>query len=211
MKKVVFILVLFLPFLVSGQQKNESPIKRNTIYFEAFGQGLYNSFVFDRLYRVDKKIKTSINTGITIIPHPELFVLGTPISYNYIFGKTNHHLELGIGFTFMHIRFGNIRSSRGYDVNGIKFEESFIGYENNIYTYFTPKIGYRFQKPQGGFFFRITATPPVAGINRIGGIKGGKYDNYYKPEIQFFKSAAFYEPFRIWPWAGISFGYTLKK
>ena len=211
MKKIIIkVIILSCPLWLFGQENKE--MKRNSIYIEAFGQGLYNSISFDRLYHTDKKIKTSFNCGLTIIPSSELFVLATPIAYNFLFGQKNHHLELGLGFTAMYIRRGKITVGRGLTENGVTYQEEFIGHENAYFTYFTPKLGYRFQKPAGGFFFRFTFTPPIAGINRYGGTKGGIYDDKMDNSYtEYFKSAAFFEGFKIIPWGGISFGWTLKK
>jgi hypothetical protein len=212
MKKIILQSIIFLSPIASFGQENvtRTETKRNTIYIEAFGQGLYNSFTFDRLYNVDKKIKTSFSAGLTTIPHPELFVVGTPVSYNFLFGQKNHHLELGIGITPMYLRQGRIDCSESVtDANGVIQTNSFVGYQNNFYSYFTPKIGYRFQKNTGGFFFRFTFTPSVAGINAIGGVQGGNLIKRNQ-EIQYFKYAAFFEPNKIFPWAGISIGWTLK-
>lgn len=212
MKKIIVQTILFLSPIISFGQENikSSEIKRNSIYFEVFGQGLYNSFSFDRLYNIDKKIKTSFTAGLTIIPHPELFVLAAPISYNYIFGQKNHHFELGIGFTAMYLRQGRISASEVYvDSNGVSQTNNFVGHSNDFYSFFTPKMGYRFQKYTGGIFFRVTLTPPIAGINKIGGVKGGKYNSDWS-YTEYFTSAAFFG-YRAFPWAGLSIGWTLKK
>jgi hypothetical protein len=213
MKKIIIqTIVILSPILSFGQEIiKATEIKRNSIYIEAFGQGLYNSFSFDRLYNVDKKVKTSFSAGLTIIPHPELFVLGIPVSYNYLFGQKNHHLELGLGITGMYLRHGRISASESVtDINGVTQTNNYVGHQNDFYTYFTPKIGYRFQKNSGGLFLRLTLTPSIAGINSIGGTQGGKLIKQNR-EIQYFKSAAFFEPYKIFPWAGISIGWTLKK
>jgi len=112
MKKYCILIAIALgPIFTFGQ---ETIVKRNTFYFEAFGQGLYDSFSYDRLYRTSKKIKTSITAGLTLIPTKELFVLGAPISYNFLFGQKNHHLELGVGFTVLRIKMGNIDYTESY-------------------------------------------------------------------------------------------------
>ena len=212
MKKIIIQTIVFLsPIIAFGQENvKATELKRNSIYLEAFGQGLYNSFSFDRLYNVDKKIKTSFSAGLTIIPVPELFVLGVPVSYNYLFGKKNHHLELGFGFTAMYLRQGRIIAAEGYiDNNGLSQTNNFVGHSNEFYSFFTPKIGYRFQKPSGGLFLRLTLTPPIAGINKIGDVKGGKYNSGWT-YTEYFTSAAFFG-YRVFPWAGFSIGWTLKK
>lgn len=213
MKKIIILTVIFLcPFITIGQQNIKViEIKRNSIYFEAFGQGLYNSISFDRIYKIDKKIKTSFSAGLTIVPTSELCVLGIPASYNYLFGQNNHHLELGLGLTAMYLRFGKLSVSEGLtDVNGNTQTNNYIGYQNNFYSYFTPKLGYRYQNKNGGLFLRLTLTPSIAGINSIGGTQGGKLIKHNR-ETQYFKSAAFFEPYKIFPWAGISIGWTLKN
>ena len=78
-----------------------------------------------------------------------------------------------------------------------------------FFSFFTPKIGYRYQRPEGGFFFRLTFTPPIAGINIYGNTKGqgqSMSDSYN----EFFTSAAFFGS-PVFPWGGLSIGWTLKK
>lgn len=208
-KGIVSALIFCLPLCVMGQV-NDSEIKRNTVYIEAFGQGLYNSLSFDRLGNIDKKVKTSFSAGITLIPSSELSVFAIPVSYNYLFGQGNHHLELGLGFTPMYLKSSGIHASIGYtDANGVAQYDEFIGYTNEFYSFFTPKVGYRYQKPDGGIFFRATFTPPVAGFNRIGSIQGGKVIVEMEPYNEIFSSAAFFGR-KVFPWAGLSIGWTIK-
>ena len=212
MKKNLLLPLLFLlPFISAAQGPSETPaIKRNSAYAEIFGQGLYNSLSFDRLYNVDKKVKTSFSAGLTLIPSPGLFVVGLPVSYNFLFGQKNHHLELGIGFTAMYLRRGNIEVTEHlYDPQGAMSVNNYIGNATDFYSFFTPKVGYRYQRPEGGFFFRLSFTPPIAGINHIGDTKGGKSD-YDWSYTEYFSSAAFFgRP--VFPWGGLSFGWTLKN
>ena len=113
--------------------------------------------------------------------------------------------------TAMYLRQGQINASESVtDINGVTKTNDYIGYKNNFYTYFTPKIGYRFQKNSGGLFLRLTLTPSIAGINSIGGTEGGKLIKQDR-ETQYFKSAAFFEPYKIFPWAGLSIGWTIRK
>jgi hypothetical protein len=206
MKKIILTLGVVISAITSFSQEttNQETVKRNTFYVEAFGQGLYNSLTFDRLYRMDKKIKTSFSGGLTLIPSSELFVIATPFSYNYLLGQNNHKLELGLGATAMFIRRGNIRSSElYYDNIGNLQEKSYIGHEYDYFSYLTLKVGYRYQKPEGGAFFRATFTPTIAGINLV-----SAPGNSYRMEL--FENAAFFGQ-KVMPWAGVSFGWTFKK
>ncbi len=179
----------------------EVPVKRNTIYIEYAGQGIFNSLSFDRLYRIDKKIKTSFTAGIALLPtlnSMNMFVVGTPVSYNWIFGKKNHHLELGTGLTYLSI------TSKTY------LSDNALVNTTDNYFYFTPKIGYRIQRRDGGFFFRLTLTPTVGLIDIDWGIKhkGEMYNSTHYSYAPYARGPI--EEYPIFPWAGFSFGYTIK-
>jgi hypothetical protein len=215
MKKIITILfTIICPLLALSQDTNfVTPIKRNSIYVEYTGQGLYPSVSFDRLYRTEKKMKTSFTGGLTLIPIPDYFVFSVPASYNILFGKRKSKLELGIGVTAMYLREGNIPASYGYkDNNGVYHYEQFVGHEHNFFAYFTPKIGYRYQNPTGGLFFRVTLTPHLAGISSYGGVRGknGIKTNIDDSYTEYFSSVAFMgNTFLLG--GGVSIGWTLKK
>ena len=214
-KKIFILIFLVWPCLIFAQDTSEvSTLKRNSIYFEVSGQGIYPSLNFDRLHHIDKKINTSYSAGLTLVPTSSLFILSTPISYNWLFGQKNSHLELGIGLTAMYLREGKIDASRGYtDQDGVYRYDRFVGHENNFFSYITPKIGYRLQKQNGGLFLRINLTPHIAGINRYGGIKGrtkGVETNANDSYNEYFSSVAFLGN-RVLLRGGISLGWTLKK
>lgn len=180
---------------------------RNTVYLEVFGQGLFNSLSYDRILFPEFKVMHSASIGLTFIPPISYMqVVAIPVSYNFIFGQRKHHFELGLGFTPMIFKEIGIQSSfYTEDQNGnqtlIKEQIDNV----NLFFYFTPKIAYRYQKYDGGFFFKAGLTPPVAGLNiwnysTTGSSKFGSY-------TELFKNAAFFDG-RIFPWAGLSFGYT---
>ena len=215
MKTIITILITIIcPVLALSQDTNTvAPIKRNSIYIEYAGQGLYPSVSFDRLYRTDKKNKTSFTGGLTLVPIPDYFVFSIPISYNYLIGKRKSKLELGIGLTAMYLREGNIPASYGYkDDNGVYHYEQFIGHEHNFFAYFTPKIGYRYQNPNGGLFLRVNLTPHIAGISSYDGVRGknGIKTNIDDSYTEYFSSVAFLGN-RFLIRAGLSVGWTFKK
>lgn len=210
------IAILFFPLLAASQDSGSilaADLKRNSIYFEVSGQGIYPSISFDRIYRIEEKRKTSFTSGLTLIPTSNLFVFSVPVSHNWLFGKRNHYLECGIGVTAMYLREGNISASRGYyDQNGIYLYETFIGNENNFFSYLTSKFGYRFQKQDGGIFFRLTLTPHIALVSRYGGIKDkskGVKTNISDAYTEYFSSVAFFGS-RVLLRSGFSIGWTLK-
>jgi hypothetical protein len=112
--------------------------------------------------------------------------LGIPVSYNWLLGKKSHHFELGIGLTSLLV---NPNSNVGTD----------------SYTYMTPKIGYRFQRPNGGLFFRATVTPMIAILN----VSSIKYNNETYRQFSTLNNVAGLG-YAAFPWPGLSMGYTFK-
>jgi hypothetical protein len=124
----------------------------------------------------------------------------------FLLGKKNHLFEFGIGFSVICLNERNIDCwESGYDSNGNPIYYHFIGSENDYYSFFTPKFSYRFQNRFNNIFVRLSFTPAVAFINRLGPINETHFDKYFRYE--YFKFAAFF-PTRIFPWAGASIGYN---
>jgi len=189
----------FLIYVSSFGQKDSSRSlpKKNSIYIEAFGQGLLNSFSYDRLFRTDKKIKTSVTAGVTIMPSIGIsdFYTGAQISGSFLYTMKNHHIEAGLGLNFL--------------MDEVKEGVDYLGSEGvirNYYLYFTPKLGYRFQRPQGGIFFRLTFTPLFAFFNRVGAISVENELVVY-PRTEIFSNVVSFGN-RVFPWGGVSIGYT---
>ncbi len=113
--------------------KNGDEIKRNTLFFELFGQGIGVSANTD--YRFHPNL--TFRAGLSYL----IFGYGIPLSLNYITGaNSSHHLELGLGITF----------GAGASI----FGGSLVSF------YFpTANFGYRYQPKNGGFVFRISFTP----------------------------------------------------
>ena len=141
--KIVIILFFLFSDICAQEIKVATLARRNTIFLEVGGQSLYASVSYDRIFRLDKKIKTSITCGLAMLPAKGYFFVSAPISFNFIFGQKNHHLELGPGLTFLSESYNN----RNYSL-----------------IYFSPKIAYRFQRPTGGLFVRFSFVPTMLGV-----------------------------------------------
>lgn len=179
----MWFIILLLPPSEMGAQENKlvTPLKRNTIFLEVGGQSLYASVSYDRLFRVDKKIKTSVSSGLAILPLKGYFFISVPTSFNVIFGQKNHHLELGAGMTVL--------------------SESYNDRTYNL-LYFSPKIAYRFQRPIGGPFARVSFVPIMLGA-----------ENYsFTHSVYFYHNSIIYNPDNdgLYWWFGLSAGWTFK-
>lgn len=181
--------------------------KRNTIYAEIGSQAGIYSINYDRLNRLNKKIKHSLSIGLALFPSKYDFTLIMPVSYNLLFGKKNNHLELGFGATIYFYKF--------YTRGNTNSPVDLWTYRKDYFLFASPKIGYRYQKLHGRFFFRATFCPIVNIVQRFGALKFKNASQYNAPS-----SYRFFEPWGfdwswgpVLPWAGISFGYTfnLKK
>lgn len=198
MKKIRFgVYMLFLPLLSLGQEIGiTQPIVRNTLYGEAFGQGFCWSLNYDRLLNTDKKVMNSVTTGLVYVPTSLGFgggvYYGIPVSYNWLVGKKSHRLEMGVGLTALFHK----EVARGWST---PYEESYF------FGYLTPKIGYRFQRPRGGLFFRATASPMIDLLSvrtvNAGTTKTRRFSS-------FSDVVGLGQP--IFPWPGVSIGYTFK-
>jgi hypothetical protein len=130
MRKILFLFLCnLILFSIYGQNtKDTSRIAKNTLHLELLGNAGVSSFNYDRILLSKNKFKISGRIGISL----DFLENGSyPIEFNFLFGKKNN-LETGIGYTFI-----------VYSIEDIIHDSPFV------YS-----LGYRFQKPNGGFFFK---------------------------------------------------------
>jgi hypothetical protein len=125
-----------------------APTARNAFYIELLGNGLLYSVNYDRLFAD----QISGRVGLMVIgaanDSSAAAVIAAPIMANYLFGRGNSHFEAGIGVTVM--------TGAVENVEGIE-DEGFSGAVG------TATLGYRYQRPGGGFVFRAGLTPFFGG------------------------------------------------
>lgn len=182
--------------------------RRNTIYAELGGQALAYSINYDRLYRVNKKVKNSFSAGLEIIDFSWKYysTILTPFSYNFLFGKKRDYLELGIGLTSLFNRHYN-------DPWEYYPYEPLHAYRTSIYLFTSPKIGWRFQPNRGGLFFRAAFSPVIHILSYDSPRKYKNATHYNEPAAYYFFEDWQDIPWStgpVLPWAGISFGYTFN-
>lgn len=191
MKIVITTALSILGFATAFSQETvpTEVIKRNSVYAEAFGQGFCWSLNYDRLFNTEKTFANSFTTGVVYVPKSLEFgdgtYFGVPISYNWLLGKKSHHLEMGVGLTALIVK-------PYYSSNSL-----------DSYLYASPKIAYRFQRPQGGMFFRASMTAMVDLLN-VGAYRSGSvtYRNFSTMNNVVGLGHA------VFPWPGLSIGYS---
>jgi len=159
---------------------------QHTIYAEAFGNAFLGySIGYDYALKLQKKHKLSFKCGFGCFPESDgiggfildYLMLTIAPEVSYLYGE-KHHLELGVGVTY----------NANYDRLSGKF------YSTN-HDWFLPfRIGYRFQKDNGGLFLKAAATPFIWFMNH-------QDTENSEPEL-----------WKIFiPWGGVAIGYTFKS
>ncbi|HTF03234.1 MAG TPA: hypothetical protein VK826_04380 [Bacteroidia bacterium] len=139
MKNILLSLAMLLTFVQLRAQEgtiDSTKIARSTVYVELLGSGALYSLNYDRLFLKKDAFGLSARVGLSYMTQVHSFYI--PVAINGLWGKRNHHLELSAGVTFILIQDEN---------NILKTTGTEIAY--------VPAIGYRFQKNDGGFFFRL--------------------------------------------------------
>lgn len=165
------IITFFLNPAVAQSSMDSIKISKNTIYLEAFGNGGIYSINYDRIVFSKKLFKISGRVGVSYIPYPLSYtnIFFYPTELNFLCGK-KHYGELGIGYTPVF---------RLYKKNLFKIYD--------FYSYTGIRIGYRFQKNEGGFFVRAGLMYVIKLFNDYSNNKG------------------------LPLWFGLGLGYTLKQ
>lgn len=156
--RMKFILIPFTLIFSSAFAQN-LPIKKNSIYLELGGNSVFYSVNYDRLIKLTNQIKLAPRVGLMYWPinnikdNVDYSNLRIPLELNALWAKTpksKSFAEIGIGLSL-------IGMYGGYKLH-------FTG-EVNRFTKFarvsTFRLGFRHQKPTGGFMYRAGLVVPV--------------------------------------------------
>ncbi len=160
MKKISRLLILcHLLFLLIFSGKSSSAQGNKSVFVELFGNGIGFSANYDMRF-AKKENGFGFRAGLGFYPETffnESFVT-LPIGVNHLAGKGPHHLESGLGVTFIPGGI-DVFGDDEFSVNGIIF---------------VPSIGYRYARKIKGFQARIFFSPWIAeDIQAMGGISLG--------------------------------------
>lgn len=164
--------MLFLSAISNVYSQNwddEGSLKgKGTVFIELLGNGSWYSLNYDRVFYNRKRNALTWRAGLAYLPSSNYFIKSGSMVFlgesNYLRGKAPHFFESGIGFSHWWV----------FDRDNDRY----------IRNYLFTRIGYRFQKPGGGFFFRAGATPGIYLERNID-------QNYFL-------------------WGGVSLGYTFR-
>jgi hypothetical protein len=182
LKNILLVVSVALTQSVSAQTESEEFTARNALYLEIGGSSGRYAVNYNRIFYQKDKLKLTVSAGFalwhyTVDLGPEYkrtsWHPAIPIELTTFWGKSKHHLEFGVGFVPYWEPIGQIAP--------VTLEIS----EKTVFNANIPlRLGYRYQKPEGGFFFRVGYTPyfilPVGGREewvfepRFAGISIGK-------------------------------------
>jgi hypothetical protein len=221
MKSISILFSITLSFFYFSQTNTISNnLKRNSLYLEIGGQSLFYSLNYDKLFLIKEKIQTSFTFGSSIVPKNTFcdFGISTPVSYSFILGKSIHKFVIGVGLTPFYIKrhivdeISSMFDYQGFMNYGGQISTYKINYlAKEFYIYVTPKLGYRYQKQEGGLFLKADLTPLLAGyfyqekLREGYGIGASRQltSTYFNNVPLKSKSVQF--------WAGVSLGWTFKR
>ncbi|NJO92788.1 MAG: hypothetical protein HC831_30345 [Chloroflexia bacterium] len=141
-----YLMILLIIFAYSenfyAQKKDSTFTARNTFYAGFTNEGAIYSINYDRIFSQNNKLAWSYRIGLSILEN----AIAMPIGINLFTGKGNSHAE----FSFTVIPY-------------VDKYRSFLSSDDlsDKYIYLIPGIGYRFQKPKGGIFFKALVSPTV--------------------------------------------------
>ena len=144
MRVVVLVAVVFLFAPAASVGLLAQGSTPNHLYVEVLGNGGPWSINFER-----ESGPVRLRAGYAGWSTSDLFGAGTsrfstfPLTVSHVRGDGNHHLETGAGVTF----------------GSESFSSAWGEGESSSFTTFTGILGYRYQKPHGGFVFRLLFTP----------------------------------------------------
>lgn len=206
MKTVSILTIAFfglISFSGKAQFFTNTVFNRKAAYIEVFGTGIGATANYEYLYK-DNGIKQGIKGGAGYFA--DLFdanqprILSGNIEYITFAGSRQHQIEAGLGLTFQYKYYQKNWQSPTYYISN---SDTLTTYTDHQYKFrrvgpaIVPRIGYRYQTPDGGLVLRIAYTPLLYFINT---------------EKEFYDGALLSKtsiPFQTkMAWGGISIGFS---
>jgi hypothetical protein len=150
---LVLVFATLLPFDAIAQSKAEPFTAKKAVYLEVGGSSGAYGLNYGKVFRQKGKLKLNASAGFSILVRETTnlrtyWLPAIPLEVTAFYGKSKHHLEMGFGVIPY------------LDVVSIFDSEALVFKDKVVFTTAMPlRIGYRYQKPEGGFFFRIGYTP----------------------------------------------------
>lgn len=156
---------IFFLFESFAQCDDAGQKARNALYLDLMGTGGWYGLNYERIVYNKEKLCIGVSSGVSVTNLKDFYRqfnpdFSLPISLNTFYGK-NHHVELGIGSTFASV---------------VRANEDYVA-RRYLNINLTMTLGYRYQKPEGGFLFRAAYTPILSVYRQIA--ENGEFKNWF--------------------------------
>jgi len=146
-KASIFLILLFVCIFASMTtakcQKNEGTLFKQNSFFANFSNiGAIYSINYERIFHEYKAMTLSGQFGFSVLKDAIAF----PIGINLFTGKGNSHVDFSLIF-----------------IPYIDHYKSFLSSDDlsDKLGFIVPGVGYRFQRPEGGIFFKASVSPTI--------------------------------------------------
>lgn len=136
---IALLLLLALP---AAGQAQDVAIAPNTVYVEGSSHGALYSINYDRVFRFGARFTNTHRIGFSLLNN----AIALPLGINFLKGDGFHHFEFGLTVVPYVQHYQHLFSA---------------GSLSDKKIYLIPGIGYRYQPPGSGFFFKAMAAPVV--------------------------------------------------
>lgn len=150
---LVLIFIYSLSYEAKAQVEPETFTSKKAVYLEVGGSSGRYAINYSKMFYQKGKLKLNASAGFSmwrneINDFETIWLPVIPLEVTGFYGKANHHLELGFGFTPF------LDRTLDFDLETLELEDKVV-----FGAIIPVRIGYRYQKPEGGFFFRVGYTP----------------------------------------------------
>src|SRR5690606_32348583 len=128
---------------------------KNALYLEIGGSSGIYAINYSKIFHQKGKLKLNASAGFSMWRNKmnefkTIWLPVIPLEFSGLYGRKNNHLEMGVGITSY--------LDRTLEIDSETFEFS----DKVVFGAYIPlRVGYRYQKPEGGFFFRVGYTPTI--------------------------------------------------
>ncbi len=174
---------LVIAFIIVSMSKSKAQMydgryfNRNGVFLELMGNGFMYSLNYERLMKDAGRWKHGWRLGIGYSPIAlgtagKVSLIDVPAEYNFFYFRKKHHLELGIGITYQRLSIKTTIPHVHYDYKTVitttdttttitRRDEEHIQKVINTDFMVVPRIGYRYEKPNGRISVRVGFTPLI--------------------------------------------------
>lgn len=142
-KLCIAAVAFFITDVLYAQKGSANGNARRSVFAEYLSAGNFISVNYDHVFRKGSSFSAAYRVGFSAAKN----TIGLPAGICFFNGQQSSHAEFSLVF--------------------IPFVEDYqylfkSGNLSDKKLYIVPGIGYRYQKPAGGFFFRIVASPVIS-------------------------------------------------